>query len=76
MKTLDEIIDEVKTNGTPSYDELKYSLLAMTYLMNSLTMKYNKLLCGEMSEFMINRLKNEKSEYGKVLSMSPKDYIG
>jgi hypothetical protein len=75
MRTLSEIIESVKTNEKPDYEELRYALIAMTYLMNDTSRWYRELLMGKMSPLMIEFMKKE-NRYGKALAMSPKEYIG
>lgn len=80
MKTLNEIIEECKTNGRPDYDELRYSVLVMTGILNLVNSELTKLYVkGEMPNEFIRKVKLDGgtcSMYGKALNKSPKEYLG
>ncbi|EGD47125.1 hypothetical protein Cpap_1517 [Ruminiclostridium papyrosolvens DSM 2782] len=80
MKTLNEIIEQCKTNGRPEYDELRYSVLVMTGILNLVNSELTKLYVkGEMPNEFIRKLKLDGgicSMYGKALNKSPKEYLG
>lgn len=76
MKTLDEIIEDLQTNGKPDYEELRYSVLVFLYLMNDLSIWYRQLLTGTMNPIMIELKKREESLYSKALKKPPKEFLG
>lgn len=80
MRNLSEIIDDCKTNGRPDYEELRYSVLVMTGILNLVNSELTKLYVeGKMPPEFIRKLKLDGgicSMYGKALNKSPKDYLG
>ena len=76
MKTLDEIIEDLQTNGKPDYEELRYSVLVLHYLMNDLSRWYRELLTGTMKPIMIELKKRDESLYSKALKKPPKEFLG
>ncbi|WHH59140.1 hypothetical protein [Petroclostridium sp. X23] len=79
MRTLSEIIEITKTNGKPDYEELRYSVLVLTALLNMDHRKLRETLLAEKprQEF-IRKLEAENSfnMYKTALNKSPKDYLG
>lgn len=79
MRTLAEIIEDCKTNGRPDYDELRYSLLVMTGVLNLVNSELTNLYFeGKMPQEFIRKLKLDGicSMYGKALNKPPKEYLG
>lgn len=80
MRTLSEIIDECKLNGEPSYDELKYSVLVLTAIANTLSYELNDLYYeGKMPNDLIREMKLKNgicTMYRNALNKSPKEFIG
>lgn len=76
MRTLDEIIESVKLNEKPTYDELRYSLLVMVYVANDLSRWYRELLMGTMKPIMMELKRRDESLYSKALRKPPKDFLG
>lgn len=79
MRTLFEIIEEVKDGGKPDYDELRYALLAYQSMF---VMDHNKLLNELTSEketkpFIKKMMaQNSFDMYKKALNKSPKEWLG
>ncbi len=80
MRNLSDIIEDCKTNGRPDYDELRYSVLLMTGILNLVNGELTKLYVeGKMPNEFIRGLKLNGgicSMYGKALIKSPKEYLG
>jgi len=79
MRNLADIIEDCKTNGRPEYDELRYSLLVMTGVLNMVNSELRKLYVeGEMPKEFIRKLKLDGIclMYGKALNKQPKEYLG
>ncbi len=79
MRNLSEIIEDCKTNGRPDYDELRYSVLVMTCILNMTNSELTKLYVeGKMPSELIRKLKLDGicSMYGMALKKSPKEYLG
>lgn len=75
MKTLIEIIEEVKTNGKPTYEELRYALLASDSLLTFALMDLRKVLFNNPSPMIIKFMKNDM-KYSNALNKPPKEWIG
>jgi len=80
MRNLADIIEECKLNGRPDYDELRYSVLVMTGILNLVNSELVRLYVeGEMPRELIRKMKLDGgvcTMYGKALNKSPKEYLG
>jgi hypothetical protein len=79
MRTLYDIIEATKKNEKPEYDELRYSLLALTGILNLVNSELTTLYVeGKMPNEFIRKLKLDGicSMYGKALRKPPKEYLG
>lgn len=80
MRNLFEIIEECKLNGRPDYEELRYSVLVMTGILNMVNHELIKLYVeGKMPNEIIRKMKLENgicTMYRKALNKSPKEYLG
>ena len=79
MRTLSEIIEMVKCNKRPDYDELKYALLTYVSMMNNDHNQLKReLLSEKRSSAFIRKLEAENSfnMYKTALNKSPKEYLG
>ena len=79
MRDLSEIIEDCKLNQKPDYDELRYSVLVLTGVLNLV----NNDLCtlyveGKMPNELVRRLKLDGicTMYSKALRKPPKEYLG
>lgn len=79
MRNLSDIIEDCKTNGKPNYNELRYSVLVLTSILN---MDHNnlreELLREKETPKFIRELKAKNSfdMYHTALNKSPKEYLG
>lgn len=80
MRNLIEIIEDCKLNGRPDYEELRYSVLVMTGILNMVNSELIKLYVeGEMPREIIRKMKLEGGTctmYSTALNKSPKEYLG
>jgi hypothetical protein len=79
MKTLSEIIEDVKLNKRPDYEDLRYSLLVMTGVLNMVNHELVELYVkGIMPNEFIRKLKLDGicKMYGTALNKPPKEYLG
>ena len=79
MRTLAEIIEDCKTNGRPDYEELRYSLLVMTGVLNMVNSELTRLYVeGKMPNELVRKLKLDGicSMYSNALKKPPKEYLG
>jgi len=79
MRNLADIIEDCKTNGKPDYEELRYSVLVMTGVLNLVNNELVKLYVeGKIPNELIRKMKLDGicSMYGKALNKSPKEYLG
>lgn len=79
MRTLYEIIEDVKDNKKPDYEEIRYALLVYNFLFNMDHRNLREeLLKEERPAKFIRELKAQNSfDMAKnALNKSPKDYIG
>jgi hypothetical protein len=79
MRNLYDIIEDCKTNGRPDYEELRYALLVMTGVCNTVNGELRRLYVdGKMPNELIRKLKIDGicSMYGKALNKPPKEYLG
>lgn len=79
MRNLSQIIEDCKTNGRPDYEELRYSLLVMTGVLNMVNGELGKLYVeGKMPNELVRKLKINGicSMYSKALNKPPKEYLG
>lgn len=79
MRTLYEIIEDVKDNKKPDYEELRYALLVYNFLfiLDHRNLR-NELLKEERPAKFIRELKAQNSfDMAKsALNKSPKEYLG
>lgn len=79
MRTLYEIIEDVKDNKKPDYEEIRYALLVYNFLfsMDHINLRKELLSENRSSEF-IRKMKADNSfNMAKTaLNKSPKEYIG
>lgn len=79
MRTLFEIIEEVKDNKRPDYEELRYALLVYNFMMfmDHKNLR-EELLSEKRSSEFIRKFKAQNSHdmFRNALSKSPKDYLG
>lgn len=79
MRTLFEIIEDVKNNKKPEYEELRYALLVYSFMFNMDHINLREeLLSEERSAKVIRELKAKNSfdMAKKALNTSPKEYVG
>ena len=79
MRILADIVEDVKCNKKPDYEELRYAVLVYSFMLN---MDHRNLIeCltseKEMAPF-IKKLKVDNSQkmYHDALNKSPKEYLG
>jgi hypothetical protein len=77
MRTLDEIIEAIKTNQPVTHDEAIYSVLVLTSVANDLSYKFGDLLCNGWSDFKKELFKKQKtSMYNRALNNPPDKFMG
>ena len=76
MRNLIEIIEDCKLNKKSSIDELRYSVIALTSLMNMATSTLRKLYKEDMNALEKMRLENIRNAYSTALNKSPKEWLG
>lgn len=76
MRNLIEIIEDCKLNKKPSIDELRYSVIALTSLMNMATSTLRKLYKEDMNALEKMCLENIYNAYSTALNKSPKEWLG
>lgn len=80
MRNLSDVIEDCKTNGRPDYEELRYSVLVMTGVLNMVNSELIKLYVeGKMPNKFIRKMKLDGgvcTMYRNALNKSPKDYLG
>lgn len=79
MRTLFEIIEDVKDNKKPDYEEIRYALLVYNFMFNMDHRNLrNELLAEERPAKFIRELKAQNSfdMAKKALNKSPKEFIG
>lgn len=79
MRTLCEIIEDVKDNKKPDYEELRYALLVLDFMFNMAHNNLIKELSSEKrSQDFVREIKAQNSfDMAKnALNKSPKDYLG
>lgn len=79
MRTLFEIIEDVKDNKKPDYEELRYALLVYSFMFNMDHRNLREeLLQEERTAKFIRELKAQNSfDMAKnALNKSPKEYLG
>lgn len=80
MRNLSEIIEDLKLNGRPDYEELRYSVLAMTGILNMVNSELIKLYVeGKMPSEFTRKMKLDYgvcTMYRTALNADPKKYIG
>lgn len=79
MRILADIVEDVKCNKKPDYEELRYALLVYNFMF----FMDHKVLGEELSreketpKFIRDmRLKNSFDMYHNALNKSPKEYLG
>lgn len=79
MRSLFEIVEDVKDNKKPDYEELRYALLVYSFML-SMDHRHlrEELLKEERSAQFIREMKAQNSfdMFKGALNKSPKDYIG
>lgn len=79
MRNLIDIVEEVKDNGRPDYEELRYAVLVYSFMLG---MDHRNLIEElskekETPKFVRDmRLKNSHDMYRTALNKSPKEYLG
>ena len=80
MRILLDIIEDCKTNGRPDYEELRYSLLVMTGVLNMVDGELTRLYVeGKMPSEFIRKMKLDGgicNMYHNALNKPPKEYLG
>jgi len=79
MRTLYEIVEDVKDNKRPDYEEIRYALLVYNFLFNMEHRNLREeLLSEKRSPEFIRKMKADNSfNMAKTaLNKSPKEYIG
>lgn len=80
MRNLADIIEDCKLNNKPDYEELRYSVLIMTGILNLVNSELVKMYVeGNMPSEFIRKMKLEGGTctmYHKALNKSPKEYLG
>ncbi len=79
MRNLSDIIEDCKLNKRPDYNELRYSLLVMTGVLNMVNNELIKLYVeGKMPNELVRKLKLDGicTMYRKALNKPPKEYLG
>lgn len=79
MRNLSEIIEDCKLNGRPDYDELRYSVLVLTWLLNGDHRRLREaLLLDKIKPEFIRKMEADNSfrAYQSALNKSPKEYLG
>jgi hypothetical protein len=78
MKTLAEIIEQVKDGGKPEYDELRYALLAMDFLNADLNLFVMMDLYGKdkLQGWDKKRYEMKYEHRQKAFQQDPKIYVG
>ena len=79
MRNLSDIIEDCKTNKRPEYDELRYSVLVLTSILNMdhRVLREELLREKETPKFIREmRAKNSFDMYHTALNKSPKEYLG
>lgn len=85
MRTLYEIVEDVKDNKKPDYEEIRYALLVYTYLFNKehrhyrdALLKINSTPAHITTSEHIRELKAQNSfdMYKTALNTPPKEYLG
>jgi hypothetical protein len=80
MRTLYDIIEATKKNERPEYDELRYSILVMTGILNLVNHELAEIyVTGKMPSEFSRKLKlsgGSVTMYGEALRKPPKEYLG
>lgn len=79
MRTLYEIVEDVRDNKKPDYEEIRYALLVYNFMFNMDHRNLrNELLAEERPSKFIRELEAQNSfDMAKTaLNKSPKEYIG
>lgn len=76
MRNLGEIIEDCKLNKKPTVDELRYAVIALTYLTNMMESSLLEIYEKTENTFIKIRVKNIDNAYSTALNKSPKEWIG
>lgn len=76
MRNTSEIIEDCKLNNPVDNDELRYSAIALTSLINMALSTLNIFYKDDMKIFDKMRIENVHNSYKSVLDKSPKDWLG
>lgn len=76
MRTLDEIIEAIKTNEPVTHDEATYSVLVLSSLMNVISYKFHDLLINGWSQLKKDLYLKGKSQYSSALVVPPDKFMG
>lgn len=76
MRNLSEIIEDCKLNKKPSVDELRYSVIALTSLMNMANSKLLQFYKDDAKPFNKMMIENVHNAYRTALNKSPKEWLG
>lgn len=77
MRTLYEIIEQTEDGGKPTYEELRFALLAYHSLLFFADGDVKKLQEDDVSQFTKDWVRNENhNRYRKALNQDPFVYIG
>jgi hypothetical protein len=76
MRNTSEIIEDCKLNKPVDNAELRYSVIALTSLMNMAMSVLNGFYKENMKIFDKMRIENVRQAYKTVLNKSPKEWLG
>lgn len=81
MRNLSDIIEDCKINGRPDYDELRYSLLVMTGVLNMVNSELAQIyVSGELPHPIKRQIALKGggvcNMYHAALNKPPKEYLG
>ena len=76
MRNMSEIIEDCKLNKPVDNAELKYSVIALTSLMNMAMSALRGFYKDDMKIFDKMHIDNVHNAYSTLLNKSPKDWLG
>jgi len=76
MRNLSEIIEDCKLNKKPSVDELRYSVIALTGLLNLAVNNLLKFYTDDTHPLDKMLIENTHQAYQTALNKSPKEWLG
>lgn len=76
MRNMSEIIEDCKLNKPVDNTELRYSVIALTNLVNMAISALNGFYKDDIKIFEKMRIENIHNAYRTVLNKSPKDWLG